>query len=163
MRSVIALFMASLKAQYEYRLNFWLDTLINGANLFSDFLLMAFLMLSFKEIGGWSFGEIAIIYSIVEMGWGIFRFFGEGLHRFEELMVTGRFDLLLIRPMNTVKQLLLERIDFRRLGVVVEALAVAVFGFTASRIDFGDMWLAYISLVFFSTVMTFEINIILAQ
>ncbi|SSC11453.1 conserved membrane protein of unknown function [Mesotoga infera] len=162
MRSVIALFMASLKAQYEYRLNFWLDTLINGANLFSDFLLMAFLMLSFKEIGGWSLGEIAVIYSIVEMGWGIFRLFGEGLHRFEELMVTGRFDLLLIRPMNTVKQLLLERIDFRRLGVVIEALAVAIFGFTASRIDFGDMWLAYIVLVFFSTVMTFEINIILA-
>ncbi|HNR80306.1 MAG TPA: hypothetical protein PKG85_08650, partial [Mesotoga infera] len=69
MRSVIALFMASLKAQYEYRLNFWLDTLINGVNLFSDFLLMAFLMLSFKEIGGWSLGEIAVIYSIVEMGW----------------------------------------------------------------------------------------------
>ncbi len=162
MKSILALFVASLKTQYEYRLNFWMDMTISGLNLFSDFLLLFFFMLSFEEIGGWSFGEIAIIYSIVEIGWGVFRVFGEGLSRFEELIITGRFDLLLIRPMNTVKQLLLERVDFRRLGVVFEASAVAVFGFIRSPISFGRIWWIYLLLVLCSTIMTFEINIILA-
>lgn len=162
MKSIAALFMASLKSQYEYRLNFWFDLIISGVNLLSDFLLVAFLMMSFRDIGGWNLGEVAVIYSIVELGWGIFRIFGEGLHRFEELMVTGRFDLLLIRPMGTIKQLLLQKVDFRRLGVIFEAGAVAVFGFTVSGLDFGKIWWIYLLLVFCSTIVTFEINIILA-
>lgn len=160
--AIIALFVASLKAQYEYRLNFWLELAISGLNLFSDFLIVAFLMLTFKDIGGWNLGEVALIYSIVELGWGIFRVFGEGLHRFEELMVTGRFDLLLIRPMGTVKQLLLERVDFRRLGVVFEATAVAIFGFTMSGMAFSEIWWIYLLLVFCAAIMTFQINVILA-
>ncbi len=157
-----ALLVASLKSQIEYRVNFYVDMIVSGLAMFSDFLIIAFMMLTFKDMGGWSLSEVAIIYSIVEAGWGIFRIFGDGILRFQDLIITGRFDAILVRPISTIKQLILQRIELRRMGDIIQAVGLGAFGIT-----YAGMWnvrfiLWYIVLVAFSAVIHFCINLLLA-
>ncbi|AKI97360.1 ABC transporter permease [Kosmotoga pacifica] len=157
-----ALFVASLKKEIEYRFNFVFDTITSGLAVFSDFLIIAVIMLKFKDMAGWSLGEVALIYSIVEAGWGLFRTFGEGLHRFQELTLSGRFDILLIRPISTIMQVMLQRFQFRRLGVLAQAIAVGVFGASYTGLASPGFFMLYACLVVLSALLTFEISLMLA-
>ena len=157
-----ALFIASLKKEIEYRFNFVFDTITSGLAVFSDFLIIAVIMFRFKSMAGWSLGEVALIYSIVEAGWGLFRTFGEGLHRFQEFTLSGRFDVLLIRPISTITQVMLQRFQFRRLGILAQAIAVGIFGAVFTGLASPGFFLLYTCLVLLSALLTFEISLILA-
>ncbi|BBE30486.1 ABC transporter permease [Tepiditoga spiralis] len=150
---------ASIKSQLEYRFNFIVDSTISGIVIFSDFLMLAIVLMNFKEIAGWNIYEVAVLYSIVEAGWGIFRLFGEGINKFEELIISGKFDTLLTRPISPIKQLFLQKFELKRIGVFLQAILVGSWGL--SNLNITSIYM-YPILIFFSIVITFEINLILA-
>lgn len=162
METFKALFIASLKSQTEYRFNFIMDIILSGLAIFSDFMITLVILSNFKDMAGWNLGEIALIYSIIEGGWGIFRLFGEGLHRFQELTLSGRFDVLLIRPVSTVKQVMLQKFQFRRLGVIGQAVGVGIMGALYAGMASPGFFVIYCILIVLSALLIFSVNLILS-
>ena len=156
------LFKASMKTQFADRTNFFVDIFASGLSILSDFILIVFLLGSMRTIKGWTLAELAFIYGITEGGWGFFRLFGEGLHNFEDLIVTGKFDTFLLRPVSPIIQIMLQKIDFKRAGIIIQAVAVGLWGIYSIKSDFSLVFWFFL-LMFFSVIMTFEINIFLAS
>lgn len=154
---------ASIKSQMQYKTNFILSTFMAGLTLFSDFLLIAILLMSFDNILNWNLYEIAIIYSVIEFGFGSYRLFFNGLDNFEELIISGKFDALLIRPISTLLHVMIQRFDLKRFGIIVQSLGVGIFGILNSEsMNKQHIIVIYVLLLFASFIFTTFVNIILA-
>ena len=128
------LFIASLKSQSQYAFDFVVNVIGNFLGVFADFLIIAMILLRFQNIQGWTLVEIAVIYSIIEFGFGVYRVIGDGLNNFETLILSGRFDTLLIRPASVLGQAMLQTVDFKKIGLVLQASLVGIWGL--SQIEF---------------------------
>jgi ABC-2 type transport system permease protein len=155
--------MASLRVQTEYRFNFIVNTIISGSYTVVDFLLLFFLVLRFDELGGWTIGELAILYGVIEAGTGLFKLFGYGFEHFEMQMVTGQFDTCLIRPVSPLVLMILQRVDFRRIASVIQAVVIGWYGVLSVQGLRYPIVLVFCLLAFGSFLMQLEINWLLAS
>ena len=115
---------ASIRARMQYRANFILTVLMDGALFAMDFLLMAAILYRFDSIGGWSVFEIGLLYGAASMARGVYRTFGYELHRFESYIAEGHFDTLMVRPWPTLLVLLTRNLDIGRLGAAAQGALV---------------------------------------
>lgn len=162
MKTFITLISATIKAQAEYRTSFIVTNIIRGLSFLSDFILLAFIMTSFKELNGWSLPEMAILYSIVECGFCLFRLIGEGLHHFEELTITGRFDTLLVRPVSVLKQVMLQRFEISRVGSVIQICAVGLVAIGFMENPAPYLLPLYFVLIILSSIISFNIILLVS-
>lgn len=156
------LFIASLKSQTQYKFDFIVSIVGNFLGMLSDFLVLAIILLRFKTIGDWQLHEIALIYGVIEFGFGVYRIVGDGFNNFEDLVLSGKLDTLLIRPIPVIVQVMLQKMDFRRLGAVMQALAVGIWGLSKS--EFVHPGIAYYMPVMLiaSVLVNLFLSIILA-
>lgn len=149
---LFVLIRAAIRTQTEYLTNFLFTMVSNGLAMIADFIVIAIIFSGGVSTGGWDIYKIAILYSVVGMGFGFFRLFGEGIHRFERLILSGRFDALLLRPAPTLLQVALQQVDLKRIGVIVQALLVGLWGASRVHIPPDRAWI-YFVLPFFSAAM----------
>lgn len=112
------------KSQMQYRTSFWL---LSFGQFFIPFFVFAglyFMFQRFGQIRGWSFEEVALSYSIINMAFAISCCFARGFDMFDNLVGSGNFDRLLVRPRSTVLQVLGSRFEFNRVGRLVQSLFV---------------------------------------
>lgn len=151
----LTLLKATIKSEMQYKTNFIFNIIQNLLTLFSDFVLVALIMLKFKNIGGWNIYEVAILYSVIEIGFGLFRMFGEGIHRFEELMISGNFDAILLRPINTFSHVLMRLVDVKKIGGIIQGILVGIWGMSKIDVNF--------EFVFFYLIMCFASFLIILE
>ena len=96
------LIVLQMRAQLQYPVSFWLEIAGNGLILFTFFGGVALVFQRFGHIADWTLGEIAFLWGTVEMAFGmmdmIFSGFDPG--NFGQQVRLGRFDQLLLRPIN---------------------------------------------------------------
>jgi len=158
----ITLFKASFKSQMQYKFDFFVSILGNIFGLLADFIVLAFILLKFKQIEGWQLHEIAVLYGIIEFGFGGYRFIGEGLNKFEELVLSGKFDTLLIRPASALFQVMLQKIDFKRLGMLIQASAVGLWGLQNTTFVNGNIYAYMPVMLTVSVLINLEVSIALS-
>jgi ABC-2 type transport system permease protein len=77
----------------------------------------------FGEVGGWSFGEVALFYALVNIQFAIADLLGRGFDVLgTELIRTGGFDRLLLRPRSLTLQLMGHHVRLSRFGRLAQAL-----------------------------------------
>lgn len=162
MEIFLNLFRASLKKQTQYKASFILSMVMSALIILSDFIVLYFLLSRFENIKGWNIYEIALIYSIVEFGHGVYRLFANGVNTFQNLIISGRFDGLLIRPISTLTQVILQRVEIRRFGFILQAIGVGIFGLINLNYNLNQIFM-YVFLLFMAFFITLEINIIIAS
>lgn len=131
MKQALSLFaklsVATLRSQMEYRFSFVATSIILGLSMASDFLSTGAILLRFRSIGGWSLPEIALLYAITNTAWNLHRLFFTELYRFENYILRGEFDGLLVRPWPPLVMLCARGLDVRRVFGVLPALAIGFF------------------------------------
>jgi len=121
---------ASLRGQMQYRISFLLRSGIDAMIFVVDFLPIYFLMLRFGGLGDWRLAELALLYGMVSLSWSIVELTFEGFEAFGGHLVDGRLDHWLVRPRSIVLQVATHQVELRRVGRIVQALAVlTVAGF----------------------------------
>lgn len=156
------LFKASLKRQAQYKFDFFVNILGNLLGLLGDFIIVVFILMRFNNIHGWNLREIALMYGIIEFGFGVYRLIGEGFNKFEDLIISGKFDTLLIRPASALVQVMLQTVDFKRIGMVVQATAVGIWGLKGTSFVSSSFYLYFPILLLSSIIINLEISIVLA-
>ncbi len=144
---------ARLRGQLQYRVSFLLQAASSFTSTFVELLTIVILFGTFQDLAGWRVGEVAFLYGLVSVAFGLTEMFGEGFDHVDQLVRTGEFDRVLTRPVSPFLQVLATEVQLRRIGRIAQgALAVAL----AHR-WLGIAWSWPKALVFLSAVLSSSI------
>jgi ABC-2 type transport system permease protein len=119
---------AYVRSRMQYPLSFWPRVLISlGADLV-PLLLIGILFTRFPTIQGWEWQEIALLYGLSQLSFGLMRCFGWQIDHLGDLIASGEFDSFLIRPLPPLFHLIAARFEILEIGRVIAGgviLAVA--------------------------------------
>jgi ABC-2 type transport system permease protein len=115
------------KSQVQYRASFWLMMLGQSLTPLTVFAGLYFMFERFGQLKGWSFFEVALCYAVIGMCYSLSETFGRGFDTFSSLVTNGEFDRLLVRPRNTVLQVLGSKFEFARAGRLLQSLVILVW------------------------------------
>jgi ABC-2 type transport system permease protein len=148
--SALALYLryagASVRGQMQYPASF---LLLSFSQLFVtgiEFIGVWALFARFGSIEGWTLGEVAVFYGVVNFAFAIADTFTRGFDIFgAEFIRTGNFDRVLLRPRVAAFQLLGYEIRLSRLGRLVQAVTVFAIGAWLTHLRFDPRTLALLT------------------
>jgi ABC-2 type transport system permease protein len=118
---------ARMRSDLQYRTSFVLylvaQTLVTGGELAS----IAVLFSRLDSLAGWSVGEVALLYALSGVAFGIGDLFISQVELASVHIKAGTFDSFLIRPVGALLQLSAAEFALRRLGrSIVPAIVIAI-------------------------------------
>ena len=102
---------------------------------FSAFFGIYFMFQRFDSIKGYTYSEVLLCFSIVLLQFSLAEMFVRGFDMFAGIVRQGEFDRILVRPRNEILQVLGSRFEITRIGRMIQALIIFVFGITSSHIE----------------------------
>ena len=128
------------KARLEYRLDFF-------SSVFASFLGTAasfgFLLIVFSRvpaIPGWTFAEMVFLFGFSLIPLGIFNVFSWNLYLFSDrYLIEGRFDRVLVRPVDSVFQVLFESFRLESLQETVTGIVAVAWASRRLGLSFGPV------------------------
>ncbi len=128
---------AQVRGQMQYRASFWMQ--IAGVTVVYaiEFASVLFYFLHFESIGGWGLGEVALLYGLSSVSFGIAHTIGGGFAVFSQMIVRGDFDRLLVRPLSALVQVLAADIQLRRLGAIIQGVVSLGIGLTYADVSWS--------------------------
>lgn len=146
-----------VRSQLQYRLSFWLELTATTVTIFTYFGAIALVFQRFGNLGGWSLGEVAFLWGIVEFSFGLMDMIFSGFDpgNFGQHVRRGSFDQLLLRPLNITLQVLGSEFVIRRLGKIIQGAAIFAIALILVDLDWTLAKLLYLPLVITSQVCFF--------
>ena len=127
---------ASLRAQAQYPAATLMLTVGHCAATSIEILGVYALFHRFGPVGGWSFGEAALFYALINIAFSVADLLTRGFEVFgPEFVRTGAFDRVLLRPRAAALQLAGYEVRLTRFGRMIQAGAVLVLASRLVPID----------------------------
>lgn len=104
------------RCQLQYRTSFYLTML---AQMLTPLTLLAGMLIlfdRFKQLGSWNVEEVMLCFASIHMAFALSECLARGFDQFSQLVIHGEFDRILVRPRNTVLQVLGAKIELTRFG-----------------------------------------------
>lgn len=138
MRLYLKFFSIHLKSQIQYKASFFLTALGQFLVSFTTLLGLFFMLSRFNEVAGFSYQEVLLCFGTVLMAFSLAECFGRGFDVFPRMLGNGEFDRALVRPRPIVYQVLASKMEFTRIGRVLQSIVVFCYAIPAS----GVIWTA---------------------
>lgn len=122
----------SMRAQMQYRASFLMMTAGFFLTTVVEFLGIWALFARFGSLRGWSLPEVALFYGVTHLAFAFTELFGRGFDSFPNLVKTGDFDRVLLRPRSTVLQVIGSEISLMRVGRILQALPILLWAIHAT-------------------------------
>ncbi len=130
-------FQIHLKSCMEYKASFILTCIGQFLASFNIFLGVYFMFQRFTAIGGFTYHEILLCFGITLMEFSLAETFGRGFDMFSDCIRKGEFDRILVRPRSEILQVLGSRIEFTRIGRMLQAAVMFSYGIYAGGVDWS--------------------------
>ncbi|WP_432150572.1 ABC transporter permease [Streptomyces sp. bgisy029] len=121
---IVAMWVRSTMA---YRASFVMTTFGNLAVTAFDFLTIVLMFTHVDALGGYTLPEIALLYGVSATAFGLCDLLLGSMERLGRRVRDGTLDTLLVRPVPVLAQVAADRFALRRLGRIVQGLAVLVY------------------------------------
>ncbi|MCA9936320.1 MAG: ABC-2 family transporter protein [Ardenticatenaceae bacterium] len=146
-----------IRSQLQYRVAFFMDLLATGLTVCLEFASLALVLQRFQHIRGWTMGEVAFLYGMVEIAFGIMDLVFSGFDpgRFGQEVRRGTFDQILLRPVNITVQVLTLDFALRRLAKITVGIGIFIVGLQGTMITWTPAKLLYLPFVLGSMVCFF--------
>lgn len=144
-----------LKSQMQYRTSFWL---LSFGQFFVPFAVFAGLYFMFERFGqlkGWLFFEVALCFAVIHLAFAISECCARGFDAFSTLVVKGEFDRILVRPQNTIVQVLGSRFEFTRVGRLIQGLVILIWSMVNLTIEWNIIKIVVLILMVISGIFVF--------
>jgi ABC-2 type transport system permease protein len=96
-----------------------------AGQFFISFFAFAGIYLLFERFGsidGWTFGEVALCFAVVQTAFAITECFARGFDMFQRMIINGDFDRVLLRPRSTLSQVLGSDFELSRVGRLAQSI-----------------------------------------
>jgi ABC-2 type transport system permease protein len=146
---------ARLRSQMQYRTSFALMTLVSLVSTGSELLAIMIMFNHFGELAGWRVGEVALLYGLASVAFGLNEMISDGFDLFPQTIQRGEFDRVLLRPVGVFTQVLATDFQLRRLGRIAQGLAAVALAVTWTPIAWTPAKVAYLPVVVVSGAVMF--------
>ena len=146
-----------IRSQLQYPASFWLDVVGTGVSLAAFFISLALILQRFGNLGGWTIGEIAFLFGLLEASFGLMDMIFAGFDpaNFGRRVRRGTFDQLLLRPVNITLQVLGDDFILRRLGRIAQGAVIFIIALNTLDIHWTLGKILYLPFVVFGIVTFF--------
>lgn len=146
-----------IRSQLEYRASFLFDFIASVLYFSFWFLSLALIFQKFENLGGWSLAEVAFLYGMVEMAFGVMDLIFSGFDPsyFGQQVRLGTFDQILLRPVNITLQIFGSQFLLRRLGKIVQGILIFGLALTWLEINWTVPKVLYLPFVLVGLVCFF--------
>ncbi len=134
----------------QYRASFLLGLAGVFSTTFVELLAVLILFRTFGQMAGWQAGEVALLYGIVAVAFGLSEMAGDGFEDISSLIRTGQFDRVLTRPVPPFVQIMASQFPLKRLG----RIAQGVFALALAQRWLGLDWTPGRALVLLSAILS---------
>lgn len=124
-----------IKGVMQYKISFLLMMTGHFLLTFNVFLGIYFLLDRFHTVKDYSFSEVVLCYAIVLMSYSLAEMFMRGFDMFAQTISNGEFDRMLLRPRSTILQVIAGKVELTRLGRLLQAVIMFIYGIAASKIS----------------------------
>lgn len=118
------------RSAMQYKASFWMMAAGQFLVSFSVFLGVYFMFQRFSSVKGFTYSEVLLCFSIMLMEFSLAEIWARGFDTFPSMIRQGTFDRVLLRPRSEVLQVLGSKFELVRIGRVVQALVMFVYGMT---------------------------------
>ncbi len=146
---------AQIRSELQYRASLLAETF--GAFIITalDFVAIAILLSRFQGIAGWTLAEVALLYGVSTISFSLAELHAGGFDFFDQLVVRGEFDRLLIRPLGAFFQVLAEAWPLRRFGRLSQGLIAFGFALSVLRPAWGFLDWVFLAVTMVGGVLFF--------
>jgi viologen exporter family transport system permease protein len=152
---------ARVRAQMQYRASFLLMTLVSFVVTGSDLLAILILFNYFGELAGWRTGEVALLYGLAMVAFGLSEMVAAGFDLFPQAIQRGEFDRVLLRPVGIFVQVLAADFQLRRLGRMVQGCLALALAIAWTSIAWTPLKVFYLLVVLVSGFVMFSALLVL--
>lgn len=126
-----------IKSAMQYKLSFLLMLMGRFILAFNEFIAIKFLFAGFEEIKGYSYGDVLLCFSIIQLSFTLAELLGNGFKAFSSMVKRGDFDRILLRPCSPILQIIGTRFEIVRTGPMITAAVTLVIGMRNSHVEWG--------------------------
>lgn len=153
-----------LKSELEYRASFIVSFLSQILVFFTYYFIILALFSKFDNIKGFTLYEVLLCFAIIQFGFSFNEVFARGVDKFDDLIVAGGFDRLLVRPKNLIVQVLCSNADFVKGSRLIQSIIVLI----VALVNLNVKWSIYkviclILMLIASSVLFFCIFLVAAS
>ncbi len=117
----------SIRGQMQYRASFVLAALGQFCATGIEFLGLWALFHRFERLGEWTLAEVALFYGVVNVGFSFADALSKGFDLFGDVIRSGEFDRMLLRPRSPILQLAGQELALRRVGRLLQGGAILLW------------------------------------
>ena len=147
----------TLRAQLANRASFVFDIITTALVTGIYFGTLAAVFGRFGALGGWSLGEVAFLYGLIEIAFALMDMFFSGYDPalFQNYIRRGTLDQMLLRPVRLPTQILSTEFALRRLGRIAQGFVILGWSLTQVAVPWPPLKIAYLLVVIASIVAYF--------
>lgn len=123
----------------EYKLSFLLMVIARFMIAFCELIAIQFLFSGFTQIKGYTYGDVLLCFSVVQMSFTFAELFGNGFKAFSGMVRRGEFDRMMLRPCSLILQIMGTNFAIGRIGPLFTAIVTLALGIRHSRITWSVM------------------------
>lgn len=123
-----------VKSMMQYKSSFLLAVTGQFLVSFNVFLGMFFMFQRFSAVGGFTYSQVLLCFGIFLMEFSLAECIARGFDTFSSMVRKGEFDRVMVRPRGLVFQVLGSRFELTRIGRMLQALVMFVYGVKKSGI-----------------------------
>jgi ABC-2 type transport system permease protein len=124
-----------IRSTLAYPLSFGLMMVTGMLITITDFVAVVLMFSHINAFGGFSLGEMALLYATASLTMGLADLFTGSIERVGRRIRTGSLDVYLIRPVPAFVQTAADEFRLDRVGRPLQAVLVMVFAFTRIDVD----------------------------
>ncbi|MBW4716089.1 ABC transporter permease [Saccharothrix obliqua] len=125
---------ARLRGQTAYRVSFALDCLAQAIAQGVELAVISVLFRQVDALGGFSVSEVVLMYAIASISFGIADMAAGQLNELPDYIRTGKFDVLLLRPLGTLPQIMVSDVRLHRAGKILTGLLALAYALARNDI-----------------------------
>jgi ABC-2 type transport system permease protein len=132
----------SIRGQMQFRASFIMLTLGHLLGTGIEFLGIWAMFDRFGSVRGWSLAEVATFYGMVNIAFALAEGIGRGFDVFPNMVKSGDFDRLLLRPRSTALQVAAQELQLMRIGRLLQGIVVLAWAMAALHVAWSPAKIA---------------------
>lgn len=139
-----SLITASIRGEMQYRFNFLVEIAFGLVYQSIGFVVILTILGQFESIGGWSLGDVTLLYAIRMMGQAVWALSFSRILLIDEIIQEGEYDRILIRPLPAMLQLMFGSFRVAVFGDVLGGVILLVVALTIAEVDWSTAKVAFL-------------------
>ena len=139
-------FKMHVKRELQYKSSFIMSFISQFFVFFGYYFTILCLFDKISNIKGFTLYEVLLTFAIIQFGFSFCESFFRGMDQFDNLIIKGDFDKLLLRPRNIMLQVFAEEISLTKLSRFLQSIIILIIAI--SNIDVNWNLYKIITLIF---------------